>query len=65
MQAFTVYFVDYAKREKFPIGKVFERRKKHRPNNFLGLLKLARKTFAFHPDEAFQVVLEKSAIIGS
>lgn len=64
MSVFTVYFVDYAKQEKIPIGNVVERRQKNRPDNFLGLLKIARKTFAFRPGEAFHVVLEKNVLKG-
>ena len=64
MLTFTVFFVDYVKREKIPIGKVVERRKKNRPNNLLGLLKIARKTFAFRPEDAFRVVLDKKVLMG-
>ena len=64
MQTFTVYIVDYLKREKLPIGKVIERRKKNRPNNLLGLLTIARKNFAIRPEEAFNVVLEKNVLMG-
>ena len=64
MQTFTVYIVDYLKREKLPIGKVIERRKKNRPNNLLGLLTIARKNFALRPEEAFNVVLEKNVLMG-
>jgi len=64
MQTFTVYIVDYLKREKLPIGKVIERREKNRPNNLLGLLTVARKNFAIRPEEAFNVVLEKNVLMG-
>ena len=64
MQTFTVYIVDYLKREKLPIGKVIERREKNRPNNLLGLLTIARKNFAIRPEEAFNVVLEKNVLMG-
>ncbi len=62
MQTFNVYSVDYARREKIPIGSIVERRKKNRPENYLGLLKIARKAFASCPEEAFHVVLEKKAL---
>jgi hypothetical protein len=64
MAAFTVYLVDYLKREKIPIGEVVERRKKLRPGSFLGLLKIARETFSDHPALAYRVVLEKNALKG-
>ena len=64
MQTFTVYIVDYLKREKLPIGKVVERREKNRPNNLLGLLTVARKNFAIRPEDAFNVVLEKNVLMG-
>lgn len=65
MQAFTVYLIDYVKQEKTPIGLVVERRKKNRPDNLLGLLKMARKSFAVSPQEAFQIVLERNVLRGA
>ena len=64
MQAFTVYLVDYVKQEKVPIGEVIERREKLRPGNFLGLLKIARESFAVRPALAYRIVLEKKALKG-
>ena len=64
MQSFNVYLVDYVKQEKIPIGEVVERREKLRPGNVLGLLKIARKTFAIRPELAYRVVLEKNALKG-
>jgi hypothetical protein len=64
MRTFTVFLVDYVKREKIPIGEVVERRERNRPNSFLGLLKIAREAFAFPPEKAFRVVLGKNALLG-
>lgn len=64
MKSFNVYLVDYVKQEKVLIGEVVERREKLRPGNTLGLLKIARETFAIHPALAYRIVLEKSALRG-
>ena len=65
MEAFTVYLVDYVRHEMIPIGTIVERRGKTRPENLLGLLKLARRKFSRTPQEAFQVVLERKALSGA
>jgi hypothetical protein len=64
MYSYLVYSVNYVEREKTPIGSIFERRNKYRPNNLLGLLKVARKAFAGNPEKAFHVVLEKNVLVG-
>jgi hypothetical protein len=64
MYGYTVYSVNYVEREKSPIGSVIERRYKYRPDNLLGLLKVARKAFAGNPEKAFKVVLEKNVLLG-
>jgi hypothetical protein len=53
MRTVTVYHVDYLRKTRIPIGSVVERRKKERGNNYLGLLRLARKVYASSPEEAF------------
>lgn len=64
MHGYIVYSVNYVEREKTPIGGVIERRNKYRPDNLLGLLKVARKAFAGNPEKAFKVVLEKNVLVG-
>jgi len=53
----TVYHVDYVKQKKIPIGAVVERRKKDRPENLAGLLRIAREKYSSTPQEAFQTAL--------
>jgi hypothetical protein len=58
MRAVTVYRVDYAKKTKVPIGEVWERRKKDRGGNLLGLLRLARKIYGTTPEDAIHVAID-------
>lgn len=58
----TVYRVDYVKNVREPIGVVVERRHRDRGNNVLGLLHVARKTFAASPQEALQIALDKKEL---
>jgi hypothetical protein len=53
----TVYRVDYVRKSKIPIGQVVERRAKERGGNLFGLLRMARKTFASTPEEAFHIAV--------
>lgn len=62
METYSVYRVDYVKHSRVPLGSVVERRRKKRPNNFLGLLKVARKTFGHSPNYDVRIVLDKSAL---
>jgi hypothetical protein len=64
LQSFAVYLVDYVNQGKIQIGEIVERREKLRPGNTLGLLKIARKTFAIRPELAYRVVLEKNVLKG-
>jgi hypothetical protein len=64
MQTVTVYRVDYVHKLKIPIGTVEERRKKDRPENLLGLLRIARRIFSSTPQEAFQIALDKKYLSG-
>jgi len=59
MKNITVYLVNYAHKEKTPIGSMVERREADRGDNLMGLLKRARKQYASTPDTAFQTCLEK------
>lgn len=54
----TVYHVDYVKQKKIPIGTVVERRKRSRPENLAGLLRIARKKYSSTPQEAFQTAVD-------
>jgi len=59
MYSYKVYSVNYLDREKTPIGRVLERRNKYRPNNLLGLLKVARKAFVDNPEKPFMLFLKR------
>jgi hypothetical protein len=65
MNTFTVYRVDYVKGIRIPIGMVEERRKKGRPGNLAGLLRLARNLFSTNPQEAFHIALDKRILQGA
>lgn len=58
MRTVTVYRVDYVKKTKVPIGGVPERRKKDRGDNFLGLLRLARKIYGKGPEDAIHIAVD-------
>jgi hypothetical protein len=58
MKPVSVYRVDYVKKSKVRLGTVVERRGKERGGNLLGLLHLARRTFASSPQEAFLTTLD-------
>ncbi|HEY5765566.1 MAG TPA: hypothetical protein VIS30_06015 [Candidatus Deferrimicrobiaceae bacterium] len=59
MKNVTVYRVDYVRKTKVPIGSVMERRNAERGNNLIGLLRLARKSFATGPQEAIETVVDR------
>jgi hypothetical protein len=59
----TVFHVDYVKQKKIPIGTVVERRKKDRPDNMAGLLRMAREKYSSTPQEAFQTAVDASAFL--
>ena len=58
MRTVTVYWVDYAKKTKVPIGEVRERRKKTGGGNLFGLLVLARKIYGKGPEDAFHIAVD-------
>ena len=58
MRAVTVYRVDYVQKTRVPIGWVMERRRTVRSDNYLGLLRLARKVFALSPEDAFSIAID-------
>lgn len=54
----TVYRIDYFKKTRVPIGTVVERRQTDRGNNLLGLLRVARKTYATSVLESIQIAID-------
>lgn len=58
MRPVSVYRVDYVKKTRVRVGTVMERRTRERGDNLLGLLHLARLTFASSPQEAFLTTLD-------
>lgn len=60
MKNVTVYRVDYLRKTKVPIGLIVERRQKERGDNFIGLLRIARKSFSATPEEAFHIAIDLS-----
>ena len=60
MQAITVYRWDNGRKIKDPIGVVFEKRKTERANNYLDLLRLARKLFGVNTSDAVHVIIDLS-----
>ncbi len=57
-KAYKVYRVDYLTQMKIPIGIVTERRRRPRGTaGYLGLMKLARKTFAQSPEDQMRIVV--------
>jgi hypothetical protein len=59
MKNITVYRVDYVRKTKVPIGRVVERRSQDRGDNLIGLLRLARKSYATGPQEAIQIAVDR------
>jgi hypothetical protein len=57
MKTVPVYRINYYTKTRIQIGTVQERRQAERGNNFLGLLKLARKSYAVSPQDAQAIVL--------
>ena len=60
MKNITVYRVDYVRKMKIPIGSVVERREKERGDNIIGLLRMARRSFASSGEEAFHISIDTS-----
>ena len=63
VKTITVYHIDYVKQKKIPIGTVQERRKKNRPENLAGLLRIAREKYSSTPQEAFQIAVDASVLL--
>ncbi len=58
MKNVTVYRVDNIRKTKVPIGSVVERRLKERGDNFIGLLRMARKSFSSTTEEALHIAID-------
>lgn len=58
MKSVTVYRIDYVKKTRVPIGTVMERRKKDRGDGLLGLLRVARKTYASSAQDSIQIAID-------
>jgi hypothetical protein len=46
VKAYTVYRYDFIRHAREPVGLVLERRMRERGNNYMDLLKLAKKTYS-------------------
>jgi|GEM_PF-3023137 len=57
MRLVPVYRINYATGTRVQIGVIEERRRKERGDNLIGLLKLARKTYAYSLGDAHEIVL--------
>ena len=62
MQMVTVYRVDYARKTKYPIGVVLERRETERRHNYQDMLRLARRLFALDPADFANIVIDISQV---
>ena len=51
MNGITIYHVDGITKKDVPVGTVEERRKIERGDNLIGLMRVARKTFASMPND--------------
>lgn len=58
MKSVTVYRVDYQKKKKEAIGTIFERRRKERGDNYLGLLRVARKMYARDLEDSLHIAID-------
>lgn len=57
MRIVPVYRMNYITKTKVQIGVVEERRKTERGNNLVGLLRLARNTYAYSLNDAHEIVV--------
>jgi hypothetical protein len=58
MHAVPVYRWDERRKAKDPIGVVFEKRKLERANNYVDLLRLARKIFAVNAADPVHIIID-------
>lgn len=62
MRVVTVYRMDYARKTKYPIGVVLERRETERLHNYQDMLRLARSLFASDPADFANIVIDVSQV---
>jgi hypothetical protein len=62
MNKIVIYRVDDVTKKEVPVGTVEERRKFERGANLVGLIRVARKTFAAFPRESFYIHLRGARI---
>lgn len=62
MRVVTVFRVDCARKTKFPIGVVLERRETERRHNYDDMLRLARRLFASDPADFANIVIDVSQV---
>jgi hypothetical protein len=64
MRVVTVYRVEYDRKSGYPtrhpIGSVLELRKQERVNNYIDLLRLARRLFVLETADSAHIVIEWS-----
>ena len=58
MRTITVYRWNEVGKTKDPVGVVFEKRKTERANNYLDLLRLARRRFAVNAPDAVHIIID-------
>ncbi|HQT92295.1 MAG TPA: hypothetical protein PL001_09755 [Candidatus Kryptobacter bacterium] len=58
MRTITVYRWNEVRKTRDPIGVVFEKRKTERANNYLDLLRLARRRFAVNAPDAVHIIID-------
>ena len=58
MREVTVYRWDNVRNTKDPIGVVIEKRKTERGNNYLDLLRLARRRFSVQAGDAVHIIID-------
>lgn len=60
MRVVTVYRADFTRKIKYPIGVVLEQRQTERGENYKGLLRLARRTYARDAADDINIVIDVS-----
>lgn len=63
MNKIVVYRMDDVTKKEVPVGTVEERRKVERGANLVGLIRVARNTFAANPRESFYINLRGARIV--
>lgn len=58
MESITVYRVDAETESWKPIGRIEERRRNDRGDNYFGMLRLARQTFALSREDEPRIMID-------